>query len=101
MMSAQPSLWKKNPILAWREIDGETVIIFPDESVMHELNDTGSFIWKHLDGERTAADLARLIASEYEVAFDVALADTNELLGLLASRKLLVPATPGAEAMRA
>lgn len=101
MMSAQPSLWKKNPILAWREIDGETVIILPDESVMHELNGTGSYIWRHLDGERSAAAIARLVASEYEVTFDVALADTNELLGLLASRKLLVPATAGAEAKSA
>jgi len=44
----QPSvLWQKNPALAWREIDEATVIISPNDSVMHELNDTEAFSGKH------------------------------------------------------
>lgn len=83
--------WQKNPILAWREIDGETVIISPEESALHELNGTGSFLWRHADGKRSAAELAELLAAEYEVTRDVALADTEALLEQLASRKLLMP----------
>lgn len=90
--------WQKNPSLAWREIDGETVIISPDESVMHELNDTGSFVWRHADGRRSAAQIAGLLAAEYEVAPEVALADTEALIADLAGRKLLVPAGPAANA---
>ncbi len=98
-MSASPSvLWQKNPALAWREIDDETVIVSPNESVMHELNDTGSFLWRNIDGRRSAAELAALLVESYEVTKDVALSDTEALLQELSSRKLVVPvpATGGA-----
>jgi hypothetical protein len=89
--------WQKNPALAWREIDEETVIISPNDSVMHELNDTGSFLWKNIDGKKSAAELAELLVENYEVTPDVALSDTQALLQELSSRKLVVtvPATGG------
>ena len=97
-MSAPASVfWQKNPALAWREIDDETIIISPNDSVMHELNDTGSFLWKNIDGRKSAAELAELLVENYEVTPDIALSDTQALLEEMASRKLLVtvPATPG------
>ena len=97
-MSAPASVfWQKNPALAWREIDDETIIISPNDSVMHELNDTGSFLWKNIDGRKSAAELAELLVENYEVTPDVALSDTQALLEEMASRKLLVtvPATLG------
>jgi hypothetical protein len=89
--------WQKNPVLAWREIDDETVIISPNESVMHELNDTGSFLWNNIDGKKSAAELAELLAENYEVTPDIALSDTQALLEEMSSRKLVVtvPATGG------
>jgi hypothetical protein len=82
--------WQKNPALAWREIDDETVIISPNDSVMHELNDTGSFLWKNIDGKKSAADLAQLLSENYEVTPDIALSDTEALLEELSSRKLVI-----------
>jgi coenzyme PQQ synthesis protein D (PqqD) len=89
--------WQKNPALAWREIDDETVIISPNDSVMHELNDTGSFLWKNIDGKKSAAELAELLAENYEVTSDIALSDTQALLEEMSSRKLVVtvPVTGG------
>jgi hypothetical protein len=97
MSSPASVFWQKNPALAWREIDDETVIISPNDSVMHELNDTGSFLWKNIDGKRSAAELAELLVQNYEVAPDVALSDTQSLLEEMSSRKLVlcVPATSG------
>jgi hypothetical protein len=97
MSSPASVFWQKNPALAWREIDDETVIISPNDSVMHELNDTGSFLWKNIDGKRSAAELAELLVENYEVAPDVALSDTQSLLEEMSSRKLVlcVPATSG------
>ena len=91
-------VWQKNPALAWREMDEATVIISPHDSVMHELNESGSFLWKNIDGHRSAADLASLLVESYEVTPEVALTDTESLLEELCSRKLLVPvpATDGA-----
>jgi hypothetical protein len=91
MTSKASVFWQKNPALAWREIDEATVIISPTDSVMHELNDTGSFLWKNIDGQRSAAELAGLLAENYEVAPDVALTDTQALLEEMSSRKLVVP----------
>ena len=90
MSTAAPVLWQKNPALAWREIDDETVIISPQDSVMHELNNTGSFVWKNIDGEKSAAELAELLAANYEVTPDIALSDTQALLEEMSSRKLVV-----------
>ncbi|HWY42229.1 MAG TPA: PqqD family protein [Candidatus Sulfotelmatobacter sp.] len=96
MNVAAGGVWQKNPSLAWREIDDETVIISPGESVMHELNDTGSFVWKNIDGQRKAEDLAALLVEQYEVTLETALADTLSLLEELSRRKLLLPAEGGA-----
>ena len=89
--------WQKNPALAWREIDDETIIISPNDSVMHELNDTGSFLWKNIDGRKSAAELAELLVENYEVTPEIALSDTEALLQEMSSRKLVVtvPATSG------
>jgi len=96
MSGAARVLWQKNPALAWREIEEDTVIISPTESVMHELNDTGSFIWNNIDGRRSVQEIAALLAEGYEVTPEVALADTESLLEELASRKLIVAAeSPG------
>jgi hypothetical protein len=97
MSSPTSVTWQKNPALAWREIDDETVIISPNDSVMHELNDTGSFLWKNIDGKKSAAELAELLVENYEVAPETALSDTQSLLEEMSSRKLVVtvPAAGG------
>ncbi len=94
MSTSSSVFWQKNPALAWREIDNETVIISPNDSVMHELNDTGSFLWKNIDGKKSAAELAELLVENYEVNPDIALADTQSLLEEMSSRKLVVTVPP-------
>ena len=87
--------WAQNPALAWREIDGEIVIISPEDSVVHELNSTATFLWKQIDGERGAIQLAGMLAREFEVDLETAQADTSELLAFLHQRRLLVAASNG------
>lgn len=81
----------RNPLLAWRAIDGEVVVISPQDSVMHELNSTASFVWLQANGELGTAEIAELLAAEYDVAPEEALADTRELVAHLAEKRLLVP----------
>ena len=92
MNAVAPTLWQRNPVLAWREIDGEAVIISPGESVMHELNGTGSFVWELLDGRHTPAQIAALLSAEYEVSSETALRDTESLLQELAALRLILEA---------
>ena len=77
-----------NPLLAWREVEGAIIIISPEDSVLHELNGTASFIWKQMDGERTIEQIAALVTEEFDVAPEAALADVQELMATLVEKKL-------------
>jgi hypothetical protein len=80
----------RNPKLAWREIDGEAVIISPEDSYVHELNETASLIWKSADGEHSADEIAQAVAKSYDVGLAEAKADVDELIDVLSAKGLLV-----------
>ena len=80
---------QRNPKLAWREIDGEAVIISPEDSHVHELNETASVIWKHADGKHTVEEIAAAVADEYDVPIPVAQRDVKELIFALSEKGLL------------
>jgi hypothetical protein len=90
----------QNPVAAWRELEGEVVIISPEDSVLHELNSTGSFIWKHADGRRSVEEIARLLAAEFAVDQATALADTRALVAELCEKRLLLADASATEAPR-
>lgn len=79
-----------NRRLAWREIEGKVVVISPDDSVIHELNETASFIWKHADHGRTLDDIARLLSLEFRIEAAQAKSDARDLVVSLARKHLLV-----------
>ncbi|MBI3663800.1 MAG: PqqD family protein [Acidobacteria bacterium] len=79
----------QNPLAAWREMEGVVVVISPEDSVLHELNPTAGFIWKHATGERSMEQIAQLLALEFDVDFRTALADTHELVKDLVQKNLL------------
>jgi hypothetical protein len=49
-----------------------------------ELSDTAAFVWRLLDDRRSIADIAALLAAEYEVDQQTATQDISELLAMLA-----------------
>jgi hypothetical protein len=87
---------RQHPNAAWREVDGAVVIISPEDSVLHELNETASLVWKEADGTRTSQEIAQRLAEDFEVEESVALADTCELVSHLEEKKLLICAKAGA-----
>jgi phosphoenolpyruvate synthase/pyruvate phosphate dikinase len=78
----------RNPKLAWREVDGEMVIISPEDSQVHELNETASLIWKHAGGE-SLEEMAERISAEYEISLEAARADIGELVAALEQKQLV------------
>ncbi len=82
----------RNPKLAWREVDGEMVIISPEDSQVHELNETASLIWKHAESE-SVEELAERISAEYDVSLEAARADIGELVAALEQKQLVFLAT--------
>jgi hypothetical protein len=85
----------QNPLAAWRELGGEVVIISPQDSVLHELNQTASLIWKLATGTRGIPEIARQVAAEFEVDEATALADTRSFVEELCSKGLLLPEAAG------
>lgn len=94
MKHARPML---NPLLAWREIENSVVIISPEDSVVHELNDTASFIWKQFNGKDTLEKIAARLVEEYEIDTETALADIERLATALGEKGLLQGYSPVAQ----
>lgn len=79
-----------NPLLAWREIDGQVIIISPEDSMVHELNESASFIWRQMSGGRNMKEIARLIETEYGLDASTATDDARALLEQLEAKGLLM-----------
>ncbi len=82
-----------------REIEGEIVIIplvsgvgdLEDE--LYTLNETGRAIWKLLDGKKTLAEVASVLASDFEGSLDEMERDVAGLADELIKRRMLVEIT--------
>ena len=83
---------QQHPNAAWREVEGEVVVISPEDSVLHELNETASFLWKHATGEFTTEELSLRLADEFEVSEETARTDTRQFVQYLTDKKLLIAA---------
>jgi hypothetical protein len=56
-----------SPRLSWRVLDGQVLILCPEEGTLHRLNETGTRVWELLDGARTLEDVAVALTTEYEI----------------------------------
>jgi hypothetical protein len=65
----------RSPFLAWRIIEGEAVIISPQERELHSLNEVATDIWRMADGSRTLRQMAQELSQTYEIAPEEALPD--------------------------
>jgi hypothetical protein len=80
---------RRTPSVASRALDGEAVLVHPGQSKVAVLNEVGARLWELADGQRSIADMAQMIAEEYEVSLIKAEADTLAFCKDLAGRGLL------------
>ena len=71
---------RKRESLHVRDIEGETVVLDPENERMHTLNPTAAFIFDAVDGERTIEDIWKHVAAYFEIDPDVAERDTREVM---------------------
>ncbi len=69
--------------------EDEVVVSLPAEGTTFHLNTTAAFVWGQCDGRRTTRDIATALSDDYDVAFDDALNDVEELVVWLAESCLL------------
>ena len=70
----------RKPDLLWREVDGEVVILSPDNKHLQVFNNVGSRIWALLDGNRDVAAIASVISAEYQEQCEIVEQDMLEYL---------------------
>lgn len=56
---------------------------------MITLNNSGAFLWKQLEIDKTEADLLQALREEYEIDAETAKSDISEFLGILNRASLL------------
>ena len=62
------------------ELDGELVFGDPRSGMTYHLNETAYAVWRRCDGRTTTREIATALTNDYEVEFDQALDDTEQLL---------------------
>jgi hypothetical protein len=50
-----------------QDVDGEVFAITPDDGVLHNFDELGSFVWKLIDGKRSLGDIEGRVLAEYDV----------------------------------
>lgn len=73
-----------------RAVVDDMLLLDTESGEIHQLNETASFIWRNCEEAPSIEGLARLLASAFEVAHDVAARDVEEVLGRLRALNLVV-----------
>lgn len=77
-MDAQTRLCH-SPDATFQIVAGEAILIHLQTGHYYSLNDVGTRFWELLDGQRSVADCATVIAGEYNAPGTVILSDLLEL----------------------
>jgi hypothetical protein len=80
---------RRTPSVASRTLDGEAVLVHPEQGKVTVLNGVGARLWELMDGQHTISEMARMIADEYEVSLIKAETDALAFCQNLAGRGLL------------
>lgn len=86
---------RRNPHAASRMYEGEAFIVIPQSHEYKILNSVGSRVWELIDGARTTDEIARMIASEYDVSYETALGDVSAFLSDLQANGMLAGGETG------
>jgi hypothetical protein len=80
---------KRRSDLYTRVIDGETVVLDRKGSLIHQLNQTASYIWDRCDGKSARAEIASQLAEEFDIDPETVARDVAGIVGQLQSLNLL------------
>jgi hypothetical protein len=78
-----------NPAVVGRLVEGEAVIVLPEQGQVKVLNEVGARIWALADGTRTLRQIATALGDEYEVDQAQAEADVLDFVAQLAERGII------------
>mgnify|MGYP003797183737 CR=1 FL=1 len=71
---------RQNPRAAMRTIEDQTVVVIPDTSMLFDLNEVASFIWKRMDGRHNLKKIIEEVENEFDIDHETATGDAVELI---------------------
>lgn len=88
------------PHVAWTVMDGCVYAVAPGSPApftVVEMSETGSSVWKHIDGTASVGVIVRHVAGEWDVETDVVIEGVQSFLRQLTDQHLVVWTTSAAE----
>ena len=80
---------KRRSHLRVRVVEGETLVLDRQESQIHQLNQTASYIWDRCDGKSTVAEIAKQLAEVFDIDSMTAPKDVATIIRQLQRLNLL------------
>lgn len=81
--------YHQNPVIAWRVIDSEAVLVDPGTGQIRVLNRTGTVVWSFCEEARTLEEISKRLTGEFEVTKKEALDDARSFLDECLSKDLI------------
>ena len=72
-----------------REVNGETLVLDSRAELIHQLNPTATFIWKHARNGRSDDEIAAALTENFDVEIETARRDVAATLARLNELNLL------------
>ena len=87
-------VFRRSPNATHQSVAGEAILIDLNTGSYYSLNETGTWLWEHLDGKRTVGELAAELAAVCNIPdqVDAIKSDVIELLTDLTREKLVLQA---------
>lgn len=85
-------VFKRSSNATYQTVAGEAILIDLNSGSYYSLNETGTWLWEHLDGQRPLDELAAELAAACGIPDQVAMVqdDLIELVSNLAQEKLVL-----------
>ena len=89
-------VFQKNENFVFRQIDDETILVpikdnLGDMGSIYNLNEVGAFVWEHLNGKASLADIKHMILDTFEVSEQEADADLSDFVNQLKEIDAIIP----------
>lgn len=79
----------RRPGVLCRRLEGETILLDPENGTYYALNEVGSRVWELAEGRPTVASILERLEAEYAVDRVALESDLDELLAQLAAEELV------------
>jgi hypothetical protein len=77
LMAGLKSILSHSPSVVTRKTGNEYVLVpitnnIADMNSVYTLNETGAFIWEHINGKRNVEEIINILTTEYDIDYETA-----------------------------